>query len=149
MRDQLRAVGGVADGGGGDGAEPRRLHLARQPGKSGKRVRRARHALGFDRARGGESATEACEHLFVEQDRGNARGALVHDEADRVGADVDDRGARVRSVGFAKSSRKGGEKTHADAALLPSPAKAGAHLERYSWAPAFAGEGVTERKRTS
>ena len=112
MRDQRRAVGGVAHGGGGDGAQPRHVHLPREPGEAGQRgparpaSPQAVIAPSAARPRPRPASTFSLNRMA-----GSRAGPLIDDEPDRVGTDIDDRGARV---GLRPRKRpKGGEQVHA------------------------------------
>ena len=52
-------------------------------------IERPRDAVLAEQPRGGDGLAEPAEHLLVEDGRSGTHGALVHDEAHRVGPDVD------------------------------------------------------------
>src|SRR3546814_15460506 len=75
--------------------------MLREQRVAAEREKAAFSVLGRDAAVDREAATEAGRDLFVEDHRGRAGGAFVNDDADRVGADVDDGGSADRLFGGA------------------------------------------------
>src|SRR3546814_2218487 len=76
--------------------------MLREQRVAAEREKAAFSVLGRDAAVDREAATEAGRDLFVEDHRGRAGGAFVNDDADRVGADVDDGGSADRLFGGAQ-----------------------------------------------
>ena len=87
--DELGAVGGIAHGRGGEGFKVLDLEDARDGAEAHERLERPLHGLLPQSAGGGDRAAEPAQHFLVEQRGGRAHRALVDDEADRVGADID------------------------------------------------------------
>ena len=85
------AVAGVAHRGGGEDPDVAHLHLADQQAEAAQGGERPGPRPLAEHAGLAQPLAEAGEHLFVEDDRGRARSARIDDQADRVGADVDDR----------------------------------------------------------
>ena len=71
------------------------LQRAGDVGEPAQRVQRAVHLLAAEAARGREAAAESADRLLVEQRDRRPAQALVDDQPDRVGADVDDRERRL------------------------------------------------------
>src|SRR3546814_6569331 len=101
--DEVGAVRRVADGGGGDALDRLHIHMLREQRVAAEREKAAFSVLGRDAAVDREAATEAGRDLFVEDHRGRAGGAFVNDDADRVGADVDDGGRSEEHTSELKS----------------------------------------------
>ena len=91
--EEGRAVRGLAHRGGGDDAGAHHLQLPDQQPEAIERGQRPRLRRLPDLA---DLAAEPGEHLLVEDDRGDALGPGIDDEADRIGADVDDRDGFLR-----------------------------------------------------
>ena len=113
LGDEVAAVDGVADGRGCQQVQPRRAHGAGQAHEAGE-VDQRRLDAGFVEPAGRvEAAPQAAQHLLVEQRQGRARRAVEHHQADRIGADVDDRDAAMtrqrREGGFNHAGRRHGD----------------------------------------
>ena len=94
LGDEVRAVPGVAAGGGREHPQPLDPHRVAQRAEALERAERLVDRVGGEQALGLHLAAEAGERLLVEQRRRAAGQALVDHEAHRVRADVDDRDRR-------------------------------------------------------
>ena len=102
--DEVRTVGGVADGGGGQHVQGRDAELLDQRGEAANGGQRRGDCRRLEPAARRQAATEAAQLLLVKERRGGAGEPLVDDQADGVGADVDDRNrpAAVETPGRAR-----------------------------------------------
>ena len=89
--DQVGAVAGVARRGGGDDVGGDRAHVVDEQLEPPERLQRVIARLVGDRAGFGQAGAEPGQHLFVEDRERHPLRARINDEANRVGADVDDR----------------------------------------------------------
>ena len=87
---EFLAVRSLAHRRGGDRAGAHHAHLVDQETKAAERRQRALPRRIAQRARLRDVAAQPGHDLFVEDDRGNAAGIRIDDEADRVRSDVDD-----------------------------------------------------------
>jgi hypothetical protein len=90
LADEIRTVFGVAAGRRRQHPNLLHAHGVAQRAEPPERGKRGRHRVGGHQAFGLHLAAKTGESLLVEQWRGAARHAFVDDEADRIGADVDD-----------------------------------------------------------
>ena len=87
--DEIRPVGGVAGGGGGDRMDPAHPHRGRHQAEALQRRQRELHALGVQPPGRHHVPADRADRLFVEQGDGIAVRRLEDDEAHGIGADVD------------------------------------------------------------
>ena len=92
---EIVAVGSLPHRRGGDGADAMDAHVLDEHGEARHRAFGDAETLLVDPAGRGHPSTETCHHLLVEHQRRRAPDAAINDEADRIGADVDDRRQRV------------------------------------------------------
>ncbi len=93
--EKLRAIGGIAGGGGGDGLDIVDRIVLDQQREARQRPQRLRGGLLGDRPGGGEIAAEPRGDLLVPHHPRRARRAFVDHQAHGVGADIDHRAGRV------------------------------------------------------
>ena len=134
LSDERGTVLGLAHGGGGDRIDFFDLHHVAERPKAPQRAERLLDRVGRQPAFRSNLAAEAAENLLVEDRSGAADQPLVDDEADGVGADVDDgdrTNVRQPAVGFERRrfsrDRRGGRGSEEKSSLrdLPRPDRLG------------------------
>src|SRR5262249_27520672 len=88
--DEIGAVGGLAAGGGGDGAHILDAQNAVNGAKPRQGCQGALDALGAEAAGRGNLSAEAAQHLFIKNRRRASHRPFIDDKPYRIGADIDD-----------------------------------------------------------
>jgi hypothetical protein len=131
LGDEVRSVGGVAAGGGGDRIDASDFLDPAQRAEAAKCRQRLVDRVGREQAGALDLTAEAAQRFLVEDRHEAARHRFIDDETNRVRADVDDRDARgVLSRPLHRENSLGGLMTFAPAR---EPSRRG-FLERLSTA---------------
>lgn len=100
LTDELFAIDGVADGGGGQDVQHGHRHGPSQTDEASQAGQGLAAALGVQAPRSAQALAQSADGLLVEDGHRRAGQAVIDHQPDRVGPDVDDGHMTVGNVGL-------------------------------------------------